>query len=132
MRSFAKIYGRLDGAKGTYTLSTETQSLVTSIIDAGEFLGAVSAFIVGERYGRRGGLFISSAIVCLGTILQLAGDHLRCLTAGRLVMGTHYLLHLVHVRDAADSMLYVTLLGSSPVLSRRMFRTVLHHTYEAL
>ena len=91
MDSFSRIYGRWDAAKATYVVSSSTESLVASIINAGEFVGAVSAFLVSNRVGLRGGLFVSSAFVCVGAVFQLAGTKIGLLIAGRLIMGELYL-----------------------------------------
>jgi SP family sugar:H+ symporter-like MFS transporter len=87
MQPFVRIYGYIDPSSGSYILSAKTQSLVSSIINAGEFVGAISAFLVSDRFGRRGGLFVSSAIVCIGAIFQLAGNHIGLLIVGRLLLG---------------------------------------------
>jgi MFS transporter, SP family, sugar:H+ symporter len=87
MEPFVRIYGYIDPSSGKYILSAKTQSLVSSIINAGEFVGATTAFFIGDHFGRRGGLFISSALVCVGAIFQLAGDHLGLLIVGRLLLG---------------------------------------------
>lgn len=86
-KPFTRNYGHFDPAKGTYVVDPSVLSLVTSIINAGEFVGAVSAFWIGEKLGRRGGLFLSSACVCAGVILQVSGPHEGLLITGRLVLG---------------------------------------------
>lgn len=87
MQPFVKLYGHLDNATGQYVLSSRIQSITSSIINVGEFLGAVSSFVVGDHLGRRGGLFVSRACVIIGTILQVADTNIGCLIAGRLVLG---------------------------------------------
>lgn len=87
MKPFIKEYGRYDSATGAYVLSASMQSLTTSIINVGELVGAVSSFIVDDRIGRRGGLFVSSAFVVVGVIFQVAADDLGLLIVGRLLLG---------------------------------------------
>lgn len=87
MQPFLKLYGEWDPTKGQYFMSASQQSLTTSIINAGEFVGAVSAYFIGDKVGRRGGLFVSSACVIVGTIIQVASTHIASLIVGRLVLG---------------------------------------------
>lgn len=88
MDPFIKAYGHYDSATGGYVLSSSIQSLTTSIINVGELVGAVSSYLVDDRIGRRGGLFVSSAFVTAGVIFQVAADNLALLIVGRLLMGT--------------------------------------------
>lgn len=87
MPKFLTDYGTLDPATGKYILSAGKQSLVTSIINVWEFVGAVSSYYIGSMIGRKGGLYISSACVVLGVILQVSAPHEGLLIAGRLVLG---------------------------------------------
>jgi MFS transporter, SP family, sugar:H+ symporter len=89
MQPFIRLYGHYDPTKGIYVLTSRTQSITSSIINAGEFLGAVSSFIIGDKLGRRGGLFVSSTCVIIGTTIQVADTHIGALVAGRLVLGTY-------------------------------------------
>jgi MFS family permease len=87
MEPFIKAYGHYDTSTGGYVLSSSIQSLTTSIINAGEFVGAISSFLIDNKFGRRGGLFVSSAFVVIGTIFQVAADNLGLLITGRLLLG---------------------------------------------
>jgi SP family sugar:H+ symporter-like MFS transporter len=87
MPEFVKYYGTFDSTKGTYVLSAKVESLVTSIINAGEFIGAISSSFIGDKIGRKGGLFVSSACVVVGVIFQVASTHEGTLIVGRLVLG---------------------------------------------
>ncbi|KAH0359487.1 general substrate transporter, partial [Aureobasidium melanogenum] len=87
MQPFLKIFGHLDPVKGVYVMSAERQSLTTSIINAGEFVGAISSFVIGERLGPRSGLFVSSAAVIIGTLIQVLAPNVGALIAGRLILG---------------------------------------------
>lgn len=87
MKPFIKAYGHYDITTGGYVLSSSMQSLTTSIINAGEFVGAISSFLIENKVGRRGGLFVSSAFVVAGAIFQVAADNLGLLITGRLLLG---------------------------------------------
>ncbi|PYH96660.1 general substrate transporter [Aspergillus ellipticus CBS 707.79] len=87
MEPFIKAYGHYDHATGGYILSSSIQSLTTSIINVGELVGAVSSYLVDDRIGRRGGLFVSSAFVVIGVVFQVAADNLALLIVGRLLLG---------------------------------------------
>ncbi|OJI82496.1 hypothetical protein ASPTUDRAFT_172682 [Aspergillus tubingensis CBS 134.48] len=87
MEPFIKAYGHYDSATGGYILSSSIQSLTTSIINVGELVGAISSYLVDDRIGRRGGLFVSSTFVVLGVIFQVSADKLALLIVGRLLLG---------------------------------------------
>jgi len=88
MQPFIELYGHFDAVQGKYVLASRIESIITSIINVGEFLGAVSSFIVEDRLGRRGGLYVSSTCVIIGTVLQVSHSNIGILIAGRLVLGT--------------------------------------------
>lgn len=95
MEPFIKAYGHYDTTTGGYVLSSSMQSLTTSIINVGEFVGAISSFLIDNKFGRRGGLFVSSAFVVIGAIFQVAADNLGLLITGRLLLGGLILLWLI-------------------------------------
>lgn len=87
MDQFVQDYGSLDAATGQKVVSASTQSLVTSIINVGEFVGALTASFISDHAGLRGGLLVACVIVTVGTTLQIAGTDIGLLIAGRLVLG---------------------------------------------
>ncbi|KAJ6013841.1 sugar transporter [Penicillium herquei] len=87
MEPFLQDYGSFDNATGAYVLSSSIQSLTTSIINIGEFIGAVSSFMLDDKIGRRGGLFVSSACVLIGVIFQVSAPKIALLIVGRLFLG---------------------------------------------
>lgn len=87
MPAFLKIYGYYDPVKAAYVMTPSRQSIVTSVINIGEFIGASSSFIIGDAFGRRTGLLISMAAIVVGTIFQMADNLLGLLITGRLVVG---------------------------------------------
>lgn len=81
-------FGTLN-AKGEYAISSADQSLLASIVQAGELVGSLAAGFIGQATGRKGAFLAASALVCLGTILQLIlVGSIPLLTVGRFVLGS--------------------------------------------
>ncbi|KAL2836683.1 general substrate transporter [Aspergillus pseudoustus] len=66
---------------------TTTLSTVTAIYDIGCFFGAVMAFTIGERLGRKKAIMVGTTIMAVGTILQMTSYSLPQITVGRIVLG---------------------------------------------
>ncbi|SCU81650.1 LAME_0B08020g1_1 [Lachancea meyersii CBS 8951] len=62
-------------------------SLITSILSAGTFCGAIFAPLVSDTLGRRLGLLISTVIFTVGVILQVAASEQNLLIVGRVIAG---------------------------------------------
>ncbi|GAB1202514.1 hypothetical protein APSETT445_001131 [Aspergillus pseudonomiae] len=78
---FLEVHG-LVGPTKTSTLST-----VTAIYDIGCFFGAVMAFTLGERLGRKKAIMLGTTIMAVGTILQMTSYSLPQIIVGRIVLG---------------------------------------------
>ncbi|KAI5269829.1 putative glucose transporter rco-3 [Aureobasidium subglaciale] len=76
----------IEGA-GQTSLSGPHNSLITSILSAGTFFGAIIAGDVADTIGRRWTVIIGCAIYIVGVILQVASHGLGLIVAGRLVAG---------------------------------------------
>lgn len=64
MPYFIQTFGTLQ-SDGSYILTSGTNSLITSILSAGTFVGALSGSLVGDGLGRRWGLvFYMSRCPC--------------------------------------------------------------------
>lgn len=59
------------GAVNNHYLAANDKSLVVSILSAGTFFGALLAFPLGDKIGRKWGLISACVIFCLGVGLQL-------------------------------------------------------------
>jgi MFS transporter, SP family, sugar:H+ symporter len=90
MDQFVEHYGSYDSATGNNIITASTQSLVTSIINSGEFVGALTASLISDHTGLRGGLLIATVTVAIGTTLQIAGTYIGLLIVGRLVLGKYH------------------------------------------
>ncbi|KAJ5702696.1 general substrate transporter [Penicillium malachiteum] len=87
MEPFLRSYGNYDPSTGDYAINPSIESITTSSINIGELLGAVSSFMIDDKIGRRGGLFVSSACVLIGVIFQVSAPKLALLIMGRLFLG---------------------------------------------
>lgn len=95
LQPFLAVYGRFDPTTKKYVLSSSALSLVTSIINVGEFVGACSSFYISDNLGLKKGLYIASFFIVIGTILQVAGTDEASLICGRLLLGMIILLSSV-------------------------------------
>lgn len=91
MEQFKRDYGVLqtdqDG-KQAYVFPSDLQSVVTSIVQAGEFCGALLAGPLGDWVGRRGCFFGAIFMLTLGAILQLiVAGNVPLLGTGRAILG---------------------------------------------
>lgn len=66
---------------------TEVLSTVTAIYDIGCFLGAIAAFTLGERLGRKKALLLGTTIMSIGVILKTSSFSLAQMFVGRIVLG---------------------------------------------
>lgn len=69
------------------TLPSADKSLITSILSAGTFFGALVAGDLADWIGRRFTIIAGCAVFCVGVALQTASASLGLIVAGRLVAG---------------------------------------------
>ncbi|KAL2352556.1 general substrate transporter [Cryomyces antarcticus] len=70
-----------------FTLSSSDKSLITSILSAGTFFGAIAAGDIADFIGRRTTVIIGCVVFIIGVILQTASTTIGLLVAGRLIAG---------------------------------------------
>lgn len=75
------------GPDGKYMITTGQDSLVTSILSVGTFVGALLAYPIGDRYGRKIGIMIACAIFSIGVALQTASTTIPLFVVGRVFAG---------------------------------------------
>ncbi|KAA1097568.1 Solute carrier 2 (Facilitated glucose transporter) member 8 [Puccinia graminis f. sp. tritici] len=75
------------GPDGKYMITTGQDSLVTSILSVGTFVGALLAYPIGDRFGRRIGIMIACAIFSVGVALQTASTTIPLFVVGRVFAG---------------------------------------------
>ncbi|CAI6101011.1 unnamed protein product [Clonostachys chloroleuca] len=66
---------------------TNTLATVTAIYDIGCFIGAIVAFTVGERLGRKKAVLAGTAIMAVGTVIKASSYSLPQMIAGRIILG---------------------------------------------
>lgn len=87
MDKFKEDYGQRN-ADGVFEFPSAQRSYSTSIVQAGEFVGALCAGFVGDWFGRRGTFHAAVFCLTLGTLLQVVvAGSIGLLTGGRAVLG---------------------------------------------
>ncbi|KAL1738874.1 general substrate transporter, partial [Schizophyllum fasciatum] len=75
-------------ADGTYDITSTIRSVTTSIVQAGEVVGALFAGPIGDWGGRRAGILAACMLVTLGVVLQMiVAGNVPLLGVGRAVLG---------------------------------------------
>ena len=90
MTYFIQLYTGLDPATTPaekFTLPAYQKSLITSILSAGTFFGAIIAGDLADYFGRRITIIAGCVVFIIGVILQTASSALGLLVAGRLIAG---------------------------------------------
>ncbi|EKD18274.1 uncharacterized protein L3040_004769 [Drepanopeziza brunnea f. sp. 'multigermtubi'] len=95
MKYFINLYtgipiplpGASQAEKDAFTLPAWKKSLITSILSAGTFFGALIAGDLADWIGRRATIIAGCLVFIVGVILQTASTGLGLLVAGRLVAG---------------------------------------------
>ncbi|KAJ6606815.1 general substrate transporter [Mycena sp. CBHHK59/15] len=87
MPDFIDRFGEM-GADGQMVLSSSRQSIITSLLSAGTFVGALGQAFTSDRFGRRGSILIWSGIFTIGVAIQTGtARSVVQLTIGRFVAG---------------------------------------------
>ncbi|SCZ89635.1 BZ3500_MvSof-1268-A1-R1_Chr9g10507 [Microbotryum saponariae] len=90
------VFARLLGVPNTdpatmatapYVLTSATNALITSILSAGTFFGALSAYPAGDFLGRRFGIIAFLGLFCIGVALQTAATTIGPFAVGRVFAG---------------------------------------------
>lgn len=66
---------------------TDVLSTVTAIYPVGCFLGAIVAFMFGDRLGRKNAILLGTSIMSIGTILMCTSFSLPQMFVGRIILG---------------------------------------------
>ncbi|KAL8998159.1 MAG: hypothetical protein Q9169_002713 [Polycauliona sp. 2 TL-2023] len=76
-----------DAETAAFALEAWRDSLITSILSAGTFFGAIMAGDIADFIGRRLTIIVGCTVFMIGVILQTASAGLGLLVAGRLIAG---------------------------------------------
>ncbi|KAF8187140.1 monosaccharide importer [Pholiota molesta] len=82
---YLRTFGSFDSTLGFY-LPTKDKSLVVSILSAGTFIGALIAYPLGDRLGRKYGIVTGCLVFFLGIGLQLDTNWIA-FVIGRVIAG---------------------------------------------
>ncbi|RDW61615.1 hypothetical protein BP5796_11507 [Coleophoma crateriformis] len=74
-------------ATAAFVIPANTQSLITSILSAGTFFGAIIGGDIADFIGRRWTIIMGCAIFCVGGVLETASTGVALMAAGRTVAG---------------------------------------------
>ncbi|OQO03608.1 hypothetical protein B0A48_10273 [Cryoendolithus antarcticus] len=84
----SKVFIELVEGPGATALKGSNLSLITSILSAGTFFGAIIAGDVSDMIGRKWTVIMGCAIYIIGVVIQIAESKgLACIVAGRLIAG---------------------------------------------
>ncbi|KAL0570653.1 hypothetical protein V5O48_011301 [Marasmius crinis-equi] len=88
MPDFQRRFGEFDAAKGEWELSPHRQSIITSLLSAGTFVGALAQAFTADSLGRKPSILIWTAIFTVGTAIQTGTvDSVAQITIGRFIAG---------------------------------------------
>ena len=87
MPDFARRFGQLDD-NGEWHLTPSQQSIITSLLSAGTFVGALGQAFTADRFGRKASILGWSFIFTIGCAIQTATEYsVAQITIGRFVAG---------------------------------------------
>jgi len=87
MPDFVERFGVM-GPDGVYVLDAHRQSIITSLLSAGTFVGALGQAFSSDRFGRRWSIFIWCAIFTVGVAVQTGTERsIAQISAGRFIAG---------------------------------------------
>jgi MFS family permease len=66
---------------------TDVLATVSAIYAVGCFFGALVAFTIGERLGRKTTIIVGTIVMTVGAILQAASYNLPMMFVGRVISG---------------------------------------------
>ncbi|KAM3074301.1 hypothetical protein ACMFMG_002887 [Clarireedia jacksonii] len=85
--SFVKTFPEIDTVNNTDNHTSTIQGISVASYNLGCFVGAVLTIFIGDILGRRRMIFLGSAIMIVGAVLQTSAFSLGQLIAGRVITG---------------------------------------------
>ncbi|KAL7417901.1 general substrate transporter [Mrakia frigida] len=87
-KDFQMRFGDTFDLTGKQVLSPDRQALITSLLSAGTFVGSLAQALTSDRFGRKGSIFIWSAIFTVGVTIQTATERsIPQIVVGRFIAG---------------------------------------------
>jgi len=87
MKDFVDRFG-VQQPDGSFILDANRQSIITSLLSAGTFVGALGQAFTSDRFGRKHSITFWSVIFTIGVVIQTASNRsLAQLSIGRFVAG---------------------------------------------
>ncbi|KAF8693905.1 Permeases of the major facilitator superfamily, partial [Rhizoctonia solani] len=87
MPDFIERFG-VQHPDGTWELDAHRQSIITSLLSAGTFVGAIGQAFSSDRFGRRWSIFIWCAIFTAGVAIQTGTERsIAQISVGRFIAG---------------------------------------------
>ncbi|KAG9203649.1 hypothetical protein G6514_002667 [Epicoccum nigrum] len=88
MPGFLKVFGFEDPSSSFgYGIDPTVQQLMTSLVNLGNFLSAISAGLFATYFGRKTGLWVACALNAIAVAVQLGSTSKSALYVGRLILG---------------------------------------------
>ncbi|KAJ3046285.1 Plasma membrane low glucose sensor [Rhizophlyctis rosea] len=85
MDAFNRDFGHQDGS--TYNISSSIESLIVSILSVGTFIGALTAGLVADLFGRKWAIIASCVVFTAGIVVQIVSATVSVLVVGRFIAG---------------------------------------------
>lgn len=85
MPNFIEDFGRYDSVHKKHFISASQQSFITSFPYVGQFGAAFSGSYIGDRFGRRWGLFVMCLASIIGVVMQIVAKNEALFIAGRFL-----------------------------------------------
>ncbi|QDS73405.1 hypothetical protein FKW77_008119 [Venturia effusa] len=87
IHQFAKLPYPPATAKADFVISSRDQSLITSILSAGTFFGALIAGDCADFFGRSYTIIAGCIIFMIGVVIQMSSTTIPVLAVGRIIAG---------------------------------------------
>ncbi|KIY46795.1 MFS monosaccharide transporter [Fistulina hepatica ATCC 64428] len=87
MHNFLETYGYYDTSLQSWQLTSSTSSLITSILSAGTFFGALFGAPISDKIGRKYSVHVACLVFSVGIAMQTAATSTPLFAVGRVFAG---------------------------------------------
>lgn len=106
MPNFIEDFGRYDAVHKKHFISASQQSFITSFPYVGQFLAALSGGTIGDRFGRRWGLFVMCVASVVGVVIQIVAKNEALFIVGRFFNCELYYINYLSPRSFICTCIY--------------------------